>query len=278
MPEVDLTAGTIEYEDTGGEKPTIVFLHGLLNDGSVWRNVVAELRDAYRCVLPTTPLGSHRRPMKPDADLTIRAQVRLVAEFLERLDLRDVTLVGNDWGGAQLLVSEGLDERLGRLVLTSCEAFDNYPPGLPGKMAAMSGRMPGGINVAVQSMRLRPVRRLPMTLGWMSKRVPHDVVDAWLRPAQTQRAIRRDLAKYCRTRFANGELREWAERQRRFDRPVLVAWAAEDRVMPPEHGHRLAELFPDARLVEIPDSYTFIPEDNPAALTKAIREFMGTSA
>jgi pimeloyl-ACP methyl ester carboxylesterase len=274
MPEIDLTAGTIEYEDTGGEKPTIVFLHGLLNDSSVWRNVVSGLRDDYRCVLPTTPLGSHRRPMKPDADLTIRAQVRLVAEFLERLDLRDVTLAGNDWGGAQLLVSEGLDDRVGRLVLTSCEAFDNYPPGLPGKMAALSGRMPGGINVAVQSLRLRPLRRLPMTLGWMSKRAPDDVIDAWLRPAQTQRAIRRDLAKYCRTRFANGELREWAERQRSFDRPVLVAWASEDRVMPPEHGRRLAELFPDARLVEIPDSYTFIPEDNPAALTKAIHEFL----
>jgi pimeloyl-ACP methyl ester carboxylesterase len=274
MPEIDLTAGTIEYEDTGGEKPTIVFLHGLLNDSSVWRNVVSGLRDDYRCVLPTTPLGSHRRPMKPDADLTIRAQVRLVAEFLERLDLRDVTLAGNDWGGAQLLVSEGLDDRVGRLVLTSCEAFDNYPPGLPGKMAALSGRMPGGINVAVQSLRLRPLRRLPMTLGWMSKRAPDAVIDAWLRPAQTQRAIRRDLAKYCRTRFANGELREWAERQRSFDRPVLVAWASEDRVMPPEHGRRLAELFPDARLVEIPDSYTFIPEDNPAALTKAIHEFL----
>jgi len=285
MPEIDVTAGTvdvsagtIEYEDTGGEKPTIVLLHGLLNDSSIWRNVVPHLRDDYRCVLPTTPLGSHRRPMKPDADLTIRAHVRLVAEFLERLDLEDVTLVGNDWGGAQLLVSEGLDDRLARLVLTSCEAFDNYPPGLPGKMAALSGRMPGGINVAVQSLRLRPLRRLPLTLGWMSKRAPDDVIDAWLRPAQTNRAIRRDLAKYCRTRFTGGELQEWAERQRRFERPVLVAWATEDRVMPPEHGHRLAALFPDARLVEIPDSYTFIPEDNPAALTTAIRDFMAATA
>jgi pimeloyl-ACP methyl ester carboxylesterase len=275
---VDVTAGTIDYEDTGGEKPTIVFLHGLLNDSSIWRNVVPQLRDDYRCVLPTTPLGSHRRPMKPDADLTIRAQVRLVAEFLERLDLRDVTLVGNDWGGAQLLVSEGLDDRLVRLVLTSCEAFDNYPPGLPGKMAALSGRMPGGVNVAVQSLRLRPLRRLPLTLGWMSKRAPHDVIDAWLRPAQSNRAIRRDLAKYCRTRFQNGELHEWAERQRRFERPVLVAWATEDRVMPAAHGHRLAELFPNARLVEVPDSYTFIPEDNPAALTAAIRAFMQATA
>ncbi|MCW3067067.1 MAG: alpha/beta hydrolase fold protein [Solirubrobacterales bacterium] len=278
MPEIELTAGTIEYEDTGGEGPTIVFLHGLLNDSSLWRNVVPGLRDAYRCVLPTTPLGGHRRPMKPDADLTIRGQVRLVAEFLERLDLRDVTLVGNDWGGAQMLVSEGLDERLGRLVLSSCEAFDNYPPGLPGKNVALAAKIPGGINLAVQSLRIRALRRLPMTLGWMSKRVPDEVIDAWLEPVQRDKAIRRDLRKYALTRFTKADMREWVERQRAFDRPVLVAWASEDRVMPPEHGRRLAELFPNGRLVEIADSYTFIPEDQPAALTTAIREFVENGA
>jgi pimeloyl-ACP methyl ester carboxylesterase len=274
MPEVELTAGTIEYEDTGGDGAPIVFLHGVLNDSSIWRHVVADLRDDYRCVLPTLPTGSHRRPMKADADLTMHAMVRLVAEFLERLDLRDVTLVANDWGGPQVMIHDGLDERVGRLVLTSCEAFDNYPPGLPGRTLLLSARMPGGLNLALQSLRVRPLRRLPMTLGWMSKRVPHEVLDRWLAPAQASREIRRDLRKYGLSPFTKDDLRAWSESLRGFERPALIVWGSEDRVMPPEHGRRLAALLPDSRLVEVPDSYVFIPEDQPAALTKAIREFL----
>lgn len=144
MPDVELSAGTIKYEDTGGSGPVVVLLHGLAMDGSLWRHVVADLRPDYRCVVPTLPLGGHRRPMRPDADLSLRAMVRLVGEFLERLALRDVTLVGNDWGGAQLLISEGRAERVGRLVLVACEAFDNYPPGLPGKAAELAARCQAG--------------------------------------------------------------------------------------------------------------------------------------
>jgi pimeloyl-ACP methyl ester carboxylesterase len=275
MPEVETSAGIIEYEDTGGSGAVVVLLHGLFMNGSLWRHVVADLRSDYRCVLPTLPLGGHRRPMRPDADLTLPGQARLVAELLERLDLRDVTLAFNDWGAAQVLIGEGLAERVGRLVLSSCEAFDNYPPGLPGRNLGRAAKLPGGLNATLQPLRLRSLRRLPIAFGWMSKRpVPDEVMDAWLRPALTQRAIRRDLLKYVRSVPGKDQLLEWAERQRAFERPVLVAWASEDRVMPPEHGRRLAELFPDARLVEIPDSYTLIPEDQPGELARAIRQFI----
>ncbi len=279
MFEIELSAGAIEYEDTGGDGPVLVLLHGLAMDGSLWRDVVAELRSDHRCIVPTLPLGGHRRPMRPDADLSILAMVRLVAEFLEKLDLHRVTLVGNDWGGAQLLVSEGVDERVGRLVLASCEAFDNYPPGIPGRAVAQAAAIPGGIYAAFQSLRLRPLRRLPMTWGWMSKRpVPEEVMDEWFRPLQTQPQIRRDLRKYALSIPPESELLEWSERLRSFDRPALVVWAAEDRVMSPEHGRRLAGLFPHGRLVEIPDSYTLIPEDQPKELARAIRGFVQDTA
>ena len=275
MFEIELSAGTIEYEDTGGDGPPLVLLHGVAMDGSLWRNVVADLRDDHRCVVPTLPLGEHRFPMRPDADLSILGMVPLVAEFLDELDLRGVTLVGNDWGGAQLLVSEGLDERLGRLVLASCEAFENYPPGLPGRALARAARVPGGIYLAFQSLRLRPLRRLPTTWGWMSKRpVPHGIMDEWFRPLQTQPQIRRDLGKYGLSIPPKEVLLEWSERLRSFDRPALVVWAEEDRVMPPEHGRRLAELFPRGRLVEVADSYTLIPEDRPGEIARVIRSFV----
>ncbi|MFC8130862.1 alpha/beta fold hydrolase [Streptomyces sp. NPDC057302] len=277
MAEVDLSAGTVEYQDTGGEGPVVVLLHGVAMDGSLWRNVVAPLRSEFRCVVPTLPLGGHRRPMKPDADLSIAGVARLVAEFLDRLDLRDVTLVMSDWGGAQALVSEGRDERIGRLVITSCEAFDNFPPGVPGSNLFTSAKLPGGINFAFKLLKLKPMRRLPMTWGWMSKRpVPHEVMNAWFEPLWTSKEIRRDLRKYVLGVPPKSELLGWAEKLRDFDRPALVVWAAEDKVMPPEHGRRLAELLPKGEHVEIADSYTLIPEDQPEQLSAHIRSFLLT--
>jgi pimeloyl-ACP methyl ester carboxylesterase len=274
MADVELSAGTIEYQDTGGPGAVIVLVHGVAMSGSLWRNVVRDLGTDHRCIVPDLPLGGHRRPMRPDADLSMHGIARLIAELMDRLDLRNVTLTMSDWGGPQLLVSESLDQRIARLVITSCEAFDNLPPGLPGRVLGLSAKVPGGLNALVQPLRFRPVRRLPVAFGWMSKRpIPAEVVDGWLRPLLTQRAIRRDLAKYIRTTDQN-TLVEAAEAFRAFDRPALVAWAAEDRIMPVEHGRRLAELLPQGRLVEIADSYTLIPEDQPVELAAAIRRFV----
>ncbi len=274
MPDVELTAGTIEYEDTGGAGPVLVLVHGVAMSGSLWRNVAGELRDDHRCVIPNLPLGGHRRPMRSDADLSMRGIAGILAELMDRLDLRDVTLVMSDWGGPQLLVSEGHDERVARLVITSCEAFDNVPPGLPGRILGLSAKVPGGLNALAQPLRFRPLRRLPVALGWMSKRpIPDDVVDGWFRPLLTKRLIRRDLLKYIRA-VEGTELVAAAEALREFDRPALVVWAVEDRVMPPDHGRRLAQLLPQGRLVEIPDSYSLIPEDQPSLLAAAIRRFV----
>ena len=164
-------------------------------------------------------------------------------------------------------------ERLARLVLTSCEAFDNCPAGLPGKNMLVLGRLPGGVNAMLQPLRIRALRRLPVAYGWMSKRLPHELSGEWLRPPLSDRAIRRDIAKFIRS--ADPSLVAQAtDRLRSFDRPTLVLWAPEDRVMPPEHGRRLAELLPQGRLVEVEDSYTLIPIDQPAELARRVREFV----
>ena len=275
MPQIELSAGTIAYSDTGGGGPVIVLLHGLLMDATLWDEVTAGLSPGHRCVAPTLPLGAHTRAIKPGADLSLPGIAKLVAEFLDRLGLDDVTLVGNDTGGAvvQLLAADGAP-RIGRVVLASCDAFGNFPPGLTGKTLALAGKLPPPLfSLAMQQMRLRPLRRLPVAFGWLTKR--GDAATArWIRPVLTQPEIRRDTARMLRSVFADKRLLlRTAEALPAFDRPALVVWAADDRVMPPEHGRRLATLLPNARLFEISDSYTLIPLDQPAQLAEAIRKF-----
>jgi pimeloyl-ACP methyl ester carboxylesterase len=284
MSEIELSAGTIDYTDTGGVGPVIVLLHGLLMDASLWDDVIAGL-PGCRCVVPTLPLGAHRRAMKPGADLSLPAIARLVTEFLDRLALTDVTLVANDTGGAiaQVLITgdaaTGDAARVGRVVLTSCEAFDNLPPGLTGRTLALAGKLPPALfGLTMQQMRLRPARRLPIAFGWLTKR--GDAATArWVKPALTQRSIRRDTVRILRAAFADkGLLLRAAEKLPGFCGPALIVWAKGDRVMPPEHGRRLAGLLPQAKLIEIDDSYTLIPLDQPARLAQLIADFAGPPA
>jgi pimeloyl-ACP methyl ester carboxylesterase len=280
MPEVELSAGPIEYEDTGGSGPTIVFTHGLIMDGSLWRHVVADLRRDYRCVLPTLPLGAHRTPMHPHADLSMRGIAEILGELIEALDLRELTLAMSDWGGPLLLVGGARDERLARLMVCSCEAFDNVPPKGAARLLPYLARIPGGLNAALLPFRFDRLRRLPMTYGPLSKRaVPREVMDNWFRPIRKQREVRSDLRKYVLS-AAQGrrDLLATPDALAAFDRPALIAWASQDRLMPPEHGRRLAGLLPQGRLVEIADSYTLIPEDQPAALVEQMREFLAQTA
>jgi pimeloyl-ACP methyl ester carboxylesterase len=279
MRQIELSTGTMEYEDSGGDGPAIVLLHGLLMDASLWDGPVADLSVDHRCLAPTLPLGAHRHAMHDDADLSLPAIARLVTEFLDRLDLHDVTLVGNDTGGAlvQLLMANGA-ERVGRVVLASCDALDNFPPGLTGRTLVRTGKLsPRMFGLFMQQMRLRMVRRLPIAFGWLTRR--GDAVTArWMRPILKQPAIRRDAVRVLRTIAAEPRLLlEAADSLSSFDRPALVVWATEDRVMPPEHGRLLAELLPQGRLVEVDDSYTLIPLDQPARFAQAVREFSPVS-
>lgn len=272
---VELSAGTVEYVDSGGNGVPLVLLHGLLMDASLWDQVIADLRGDYRCVAPTLPLGAHSSPMRADSDLSMRGIARLTAEFIERLDLRDVILVGNDTGGAivQLLLCEDT-ARIGSVVLASCDAFDNFPPGLTGKALVTSGKLPPALfGLFMRQMRIKPVRRLPIAFGWLTKR--GDAVTArWVKRLLGQPQVRGDTVRVLRAISADRTLMtEAAKCLPGFDRPALIAWAQQDRVMPPEHGRRLAELLPNSTLVEVPDSYTLLPLDQPAALAAAIRDF-----
>ncbi len=275
--EIELSAGPIRYREAGAGRP-IVFIHGLLVDGTLWRNVTPALERDYRCLVPDWPLGSHRRPMHAAADLSPRGVAALVGELLDRLELDDVTVVGNDTGGAiaQILASERPD-RLARMVLTPCDAFENFfPPLFRGLQLA--ARVPGGLEALIQPLRLRPLRRLPLAFGLLTKRpVPDEIADAWLEPYFSSAAIRRDTRRFVRA-ISSRDTVAAAARLSNFNGPALLAWASEDRVFPVEHARRLASILPNATVVEISDSYAFVPEDQPQRLAEAIGDFMASAA
>lgn len=276
VPEVQLSAGPIDYGDSGGEGRPIVFIGGLPHDERLWDGVVAELQPQFRCLTPVLPLGAQRKPLRPDADLSLPGLSLMVSEFLERLDLRDVIVCFNDWGGAQTMISHDGVDRVGALVLISCETADNYPPGVAGRIAALSGWLPGGFGVMRFALASPALRRLPFTYGRMSKRgVSDELMHRWLQPLKRPE-IRRDTRRYVRdVRRGRREIQAATPLLRSFERPVLVVWDEEGTMMPNSEGGRLAESFPNSTYVELPDCYTLIPIDQPEALAREISQFAG---
>jgi pimeloyl-ACP methyl ester carboxylesterase len=224
--------------------------------------------------VPDWPLGSHELPLRLEADRSPAGMARLIADAMEALDLQDVTLVGNDSGGAlcQMVVTRH-PERVGRLVLTDCDAFDNFPPRMFNYLLWAS-RVPVALAMVLQGMRLRFVRQAPIAYGWLTKRpLPPGVSDAYALPILRDAGVRRDAAKFM-VGLHKSDLDEVTEQLSDFRRPVLIAWAPEDRFFPFEHGERLASIFPDSRLERIEDSRTFVPEDQPKRLAELIAGFV----
>jgi pimeloyl-ACP methyl ester carboxylesterase len=272
MPELTLPQGTVHYDDTG-EGPPVVFLHGLLVDGRVWRKVTPLLDGDHRCIVPTLPLGSHRIALRPDVDNTPAGVAELVGDLLAALDLTDITLVGNDTGGAiSQLVALDHGERLGRLVLTNCDCFDVFPPKEFAPLV-QGAKVPGALYAAMQPMRSATARRLPMAYGALAHDLPDDLTRDWVDPFLEDGDVRADAVRFLRAMDKAITL-DAAARFETLGIPSLVAWGQDDRFFSPEIGERLAAALPSSRLEPIPGARTLVPEDAPEALADLIRGFV----
>jgi pimeloyl-ACP methyl ester carboxylesterase len=268
--EVELPAGVLRYHEAG-DGPPIVFVHGYLVNADLWRKVVPLLSDRFRCITPDWPLGSHLVPMNRDADLTPPGIARLIADFLAALDLRDVTLFGNDSGGAYSQLA-GVDhpERLGRLVLSSCETpGSSWPPGGFGLLKATAVH-PLSYRAVYQVLRWQRTWRWRNTYGWLAKRpIDAATMRSYLTPVLTDPAIRYDGRKVVGSvdaRYTRDAARKLAES---FDKPIHLLWAADDRVFPLPDAQRYADLL-GVPLHTIPDSCTYTAEDQPEETAKAL--------
>jgi pimeloyl-ACP methyl ester carboxylesterase len=273
---IELGEGRIRAHLTG-DGPPIVFVHGALVNANLWRKVVPRLEGHTRVTLDL-PLGSHLESMPAGADMSAPGLAAMIADAIEALDLDDVTVVGNDTGGGLTqLMAVRRPERIARLVLTSSDAFDNFPPRFF-RILFAPARIPGVIPVAFGALRLRPLRRLPIAYGWLSKeKIDREAEDSYVLPMLTRGEIRRDVRRVLAGLDPKYTL-DAAARLAAFDKPVLIAWSADDRFFPIEHAERLARLLPNARLEWIEDARTFSPEDRPERLTELISAFVPVPA
>jgi pimeloyl-ACP methyl ester carboxylesterase len=271
---LELNGGKLRYHDVGAGPP-IVFVHGVIVNANLWRKVVAGLSDRYRCIALDMPLGAHVEPM-PGADLSPPGLAGLVADSFDQLGLDDVTLVGNDTGGAICqLVAVQRPERLGRLVLTSSDSFEHFPPRLFSFLRPLA-RVPSALPFLFAPLRLRAPRRLPIALGWVTKQSiePREAEDSYLLPLLTDRRIRADFSRVAAGIDPRHTL-EAGERLRSFDKPTLIAWSNEDKLFPRSDAERLAATIPGARLEWIEGARTFSPEDQPERVAELIAAFVG---
>ena len=274
MESVDVTAGTLEYREEGDPAgPPVVLLHGVLMNDTQWNLALPLLPKGFRYLLPVLPLGGHCVPMRADADLTLPGVVGIIGDFLNALDLTDVTVVVTDWGGPIFLTDLGLDQRVARLVICPCEAFENFPPGFPGKMTWVASRTSGMLALAAKQMRITWLRDRFFMFGLMAARsIPQDIMESWTDAAIADRRIRRDLLKYTRTTFDNRELRRATDRLADFSGDVLVLWSR-NRVMPMAHAEALAQLT-GGTLRLIDDAKVLIMLDQPEQTAREIGAFL----
>jgi pimeloyl-ACP methyl ester carboxylesterase len=272
---VELAQGSIHFVEYGtGGKP-VVFVHGFAVDGRLWEPVARRLADAgFRCIVPTWPFGSHRTPMHPDADLAPPAAARLVLDFLAALDLGGVTIVGNDSGGAVTQMAITTDAaRIARVVLTNCDSFENFPPGIFKVLGKLSGWPGAGFSLA-QAMRFEPVIRSSVGFGALNAdRQPIELLRSFLAPLINDKRIRRDAMKFFGASDARDTMAAGAKLAD-LEVPALILWGADDTLFPLSDAERLRDAFADGTLVTVKGAKTFVPLDRPTEVADAIGTFV----
>src|SRR5579859_195207 len=276
--EVSLLQGVVRYRDEG-TGPTLVFVHGLLVNSALWRDVIAALSGQFRCIALDLPFGAQAVPLHADADLSPLGIAQLIADFLVALDLHDVTLVGNDTGGAmcQLTIAHH-PERITRLVLTNCDAFEDFfPPSL--MPLAYGARLLGTRFADLLTWTFQTKRAQRVLMATVSLRRADDAtLDVYFSALQSgNREVRRDLIKFLK-HVSNRYTVEAAKSFQHFQHPVLILWGKNDLFFSARNARRLQQAFPDARLEFVSRSRAFVPEDQPVLLAQKIVEFVGESS
>ena len=265
---------------SSGRGPAIVFFAGALANHDLWRDVIVALEDRYRCVTVDLPLGAHPWPLSPGADRSATSLARLLPDCLELLDVDDATVVANDTAGGLLLLSLATGHpalaRVGRLVLTNCESYDQFPPDALKKASAMCRAFPRAARAAVRLQQRSPIARRRAIASVTARGLDDERQESFFGPIRRDRRVAGDMVA-AMAGFRPQLLVDAAEVIPRFDRPVLLIWGEACGFFPMTQARRLASDFPRATLVPVPGAKTWVPVDDPAAVADAIVNFVPTA-
>jgi pimeloyl-ACP methyl ester carboxylesterase len=267
--------GTIEYNDVG-EGPVVIFLHLILAEASHWDEMAPLLADRFRCIFPTLPMGAHRLPANNNADLSAEGLAKAIAELIEHLDVRDVTLVGNDSGTAiAQVVAANHPERLGRVVLTNGDMYDVFPPKMFSYFKLLP-YIPGGISMTARALRIRALWPLPFVFRLLTNEVDGVKIDRWANAMLANKLVRRDAAKVIKG-FGPKVTNNAAAALQSTKLPFLLVWGVNDKVFKPALAQRFCNEVPNAKLVKIENCKTLVCWDQPQQLAEQIANFIETS-
>jgi pimeloyl-ACP methyl ester carboxylesterase len=268
--------GPVAYRSSG-DGPTLVFFAGALANGDLWRDVVAALEDRCRCITIDLPLGAHSHPLTAGADRSAPSLARLLLDCLDLLDVEDATVVANDTAGGLLLLSLASGHpalaRIDRLVLTNCESYDQFPPDALRRAAALCRALPRLARALVGLQARSSAARRKVVAGAAARQLDPERADSFFEPARRDRRVAEDLVA-AMAGFRPQLLLDAAQVIPHYDRPVLLVWGDSCEFFPPGDAERLASDFPHATLRPVPGAKTWVPVDDPAALTDAIAGFV----
>lgn len=264
-----------------GQGPTLVFFAGALANHDLWRDVVRSLEDRYRCITIDLPLGAHPWPLSAGADRSAASLARLLLDCLELLDVEDATVVANDTAGGLLLLSLTTGHpalgRVGRLVLTNCDSYGQFPPDALKKAAALCRKLPRLARALIRLQLRSSIARRKLVATVAASGLDHERAESFFGPARRDQQVADDLVA-AQAGFRPQLLIDAAEAIPRFDQPVLLIWGESCDFFPITDAQRLASEFPFATLVSVPGAKTWVPIDNPVAVTDAIVNFVPTPA
>jgi cis-3-alkyl-4-acyloxetan-2-one decarboxylase len=278
---IDLPGGRMHYLDErpnsgpGNQyEPTFLFVHGNPTWSFHWRRLVEALRPRYRCVAPDH-LGCGLSE-KPEWPLTLDDHIGNLGALIGRLNLRNVTLVAQDWGGAIGLGTLLLQpQRLERIVLFNTGAFT--PRYIPWRIRAC--RLPIIGRLAVQGGNLFSQAALRMTLA-RQKRLEPAVTAGYLAPYDSW-ADRRAVYEFVRDIPSGPGHPTWellSDIERKLptlaDRPALLVWGMRDWCFRPDCLDRFLAAWPRAEAHRLEDAGHWVVEDAPDESLDLVERFL----
>ncbi|HWH32558.1 MAG TPA: alpha/beta fold hydrolase [Egibacteraceae bacterium] len=262
--------GEISYTDVG-EGPAALFVHGVLVNGLLWRNLVGQVADVRRCVAIDLPLHGGS---PPTADMSFEGFADAVAALHEALDLGPVDLVGNDTGGLVCqLFAAAHPGRLRTLTLTNCDVHDRVPPDAfkPAVELARQGQFARGLRAVLEQEDPQALRDAFAIAYEHPERLPVELLRAYLEPVvgtpERGELFDRRLAAVDPDTLVRIE-----PQLRGLDVPALLAWGTADEFFPLDDARTLLGILPRARLVTFEGAKLFFADERAAELAPHVRE------